>query len=38
VHEIADRLVVVRHGKVYGDYAKADVGITDLERILAGVR
>jgi simple sugar transport system ATP-binding protein len=38
VHEIADRLVVVRHGRVYGDYAKADVGITDLERILAGVR
>ncbi|HUI71706.1 MAG TPA: ATP-binding cassette domain-containing protein [Spirochaetia bacterium] len=38
VHEIADRLVVMRHGAVYGDYAKKDVGITDLERILAGVR
>jgi simple sugar transport system ATP-binding protein len=38
VHEIADRLVVMRHGAVYGEYAKADVGITDLERILAGVR
>jgi simple sugar transport system ATP-binding protein len=38
VHEIADRLVVVRHGKVYGDYVKKDVGVTDLERILAGAR
>ena len=38
VHEIADRLVVMRHGAVYGDYVKADVGITDLERILAGVK
>jgi simple sugar transport system ATP-binding protein len=36
VHEIADRLVVIRRGKVYGDYAKADVGVTELERILAG--
>jgi simple sugar transport system ATP-binding protein len=38
VHEIADRLVVVRHGVVYGDYVKKDVGVTDLERILAGAR
>jgi len=38
VHEIADRLVVVRHGVVFGDYAKKDVGVTDLERILAGAR
>lgn len=38
VHDIADRLVVVRHGSVYGDYAKADVGVTELERILAGAR
>jgi len=38
VHDIADRLVVVRHGNVYGDYAKADVGVADLERILAGAR
>ena len=38
VHEIADCLVVVRHGVVYGDYVKKDVGVTDLERILAGAR
>jgi len=38
VHEIADRLVVMRHGTVFGDYRKSDVGIADLERILAGVR
>ncbi|HTU00848.1 MAG TPA: ATP-binding cassette domain-containing protein [Candidatus Sulfotelmatobacter sp.] len=38
VHEIADRLVVMRHGKVFGDYRKSEVGIADLERILAGVR
>jgi len=38
VHEISDRLVVMRRGTVFGDYRKADVGITDLERILAGVR
>ncbi len=36
VHEIADRLVVIRRGQVFGDYAKADVGVTELERILAG--
>jgi simple sugar transport system ATP-binding protein len=38
VHDIADRLVVVRHGSVYGDYAKTDVSVVDLERILAGAR
>lgn len=38
VHEIADRLVVMRRGTVFGDYRKSKVGITDLERILAGVR
>jgi simple sugar transport system ATP-binding protein len=38
VHQIADRLVVMRHGAVYGDYSKSEVGITDLERILAGVK
>ncbi len=38
VHDIADRLVVVRHGNVYGDYVKKDVSVVDLERILAGAR
>ncbi len=38
VHEISDRLVVMRHGTVYGQYVKSEVGITDLERILAGVQ
>ncbi len=38
VHDIADRLVVVRHGSVYGDYVKSDVSVVDLERILAGAR
>ena len=36
-HEISDRLVVIRHGKVFGDFKKDDVSVTDLERILAGV-
>lgn len=38
VHEIADRLVVFRHGRVFGDFAKNEVSISDLERILAGAR
>lgn len=36
-HEISDRLVVIMHGKVFGDYRKSEVSVTDLERILAGV-
>ncbi|HUX21167.1 MAG TPA: ATP-binding cassette domain-containing protein, partial [Spirochaetia bacterium] len=36
-HEISDRLVVIRHGKVFGDFKKSEVSVTDLERILAGV-
>lgn len=38
VHDIADRLVVVRRGCVYGEYSRKDVSVTDLERILAGAR
>ena len=38
VHEIADRMVVIRRGVVYGDYRKQDVDVTELERILAGAR
>jgi simple sugar transport system ATP-binding protein len=36
-HRISDRLVVIRHGRVYGDYPKTSVSVADLERILAGL-
>jgi simple sugar transport system ATP-binding protein len=35
-HEICDRLVAIRHGKVFGDFRKSEVSVTDLECILAG--
>ncbi len=34
-HQIADRLVIIRFGKVVGSYRKEEVSVTDLERILA---
>lgn len=36
-HQVADRLVIIRHGTVYGDYAKKDVTVVQLEAILAGL-
>jgi simple sugar transport system ATP-binding protein len=36
-HQVADRLVIIRHGTVFGDYPKKDVTVAQLEAILAGL-
>ncbi len=36
-HRFSDRLVIIRHGRVYGDYLKGEIAVSDLERILAGL-
>lgn len=37
-HEIADRIIIIRHGRVHGEFLKNDVSIVDLEQILAGYK
>lgn len=36
-HQIADRMVVIRHGTVFGEFDKADVSVSQLESMLAGM-
>jgi simple sugar transport system ATP-binding protein len=35
-HQICDRLIVIRQGRVFGDYRKEDLSVLQLEEILAG--